>query len=60
VSDRPYKKPFPHKEAVAIICAGKGTQFDPVLVDLFFSVADAFDQAASQGKADPAGSPRTQ
>lgn len=40
ISERPYKKPFSHEEAVRIICEGRGTQFDPVLIDLFSSVAD--------------------
>jgi putative two-component system response regulator len=35
VSERPYKKAFSHAEAVKIIQDGKGTQFDPVLTDVF-------------------------
>ncbi len=42
VSERPYKKALPHEKAVAIIMEGKGTHFDPSLVDLFFSVSDEF------------------
>jgi putative two-component system response regulator len=42
VSDRPYKNAFSHKEAVQIILAGKGSHFDPVLVDVFEQVADQF------------------
>ncbi|MDR2788007.1 MAG: response regulator [Candidatus Accumulibacter sp.] len=42
VSERPYKKPYPHEEAVRIILDGKGTHFDPVLVDVFKQVADQF------------------
>jgi putative two-component system response regulator len=42
VSDRPYKKAFSHEEAVQIILDGKGTHFDPVLVDVFEQVADQF------------------
>jgi putative two-component system response regulator len=41
-STRPYKKAFPHEEAVKIILEGKGTQFDPVITDLFVSVAGHF------------------
>lgn len=33
--DRPYKKAMPVAQALAILEAGKGTQFDPDLVDLF-------------------------
>jgi putative two-component system response regulator len=43
-SERPYKKAFPHEEAVRIITQGKGTQFDPVLVDIFVKVSDQFRQ----------------
>jgi putative two-component system response regulator len=42
VSDRPYKKALSHEEAVRIILDGKGTHFDPVLVDVFGQVADQF------------------
>jgi putative two-component system response regulator len=39
---RPYEKPYTHEEAAAIITLGKGTHFDPALVDLFITVADKF------------------
>jgi HD-GYP domain-containing protein (c-di-GMP phosphodiesterase class II) len=39
ISDRPYKKALTHEDAVKIIIDGKGTQFDPVLVDLFKKIA---------------------
>ena len=42
VSSRPYKEAFTHDEAVNIILDSKGTHFDPVLTDLFFSVSDEF------------------
>jgi putative two-component system response regulator len=38
VSERPYKKAFPRAEAVKIILEGKGSQFDPVLTDLFIEL----------------------
>ncbi|MDR1252039.1 MAG: HD domain-containing protein, partial [Treponema sp.] len=38
VSERSYKKAFSHAEAVRIILEGKGTQFDPVLTDIFIEV----------------------
>jgi len=44
VSERPYKKKFTHKEAVATISNSKGTHFDPIIVDLFQSVADEFKE----------------
>ena len=40
VSERPYKKAFSHEEAMQVISAGGGTQFDPHLVDLFVSLND--------------------
>lgn len=44
VSERPYKRPISHKEAVNIIIEGSGTQFDPALVNLFINAADKFDE----------------
>jgi HD-GYP domain-containing protein (c-di-GMP phosphodiesterase class II) len=38
ISDRPYKKAFTHEEAVKIMVDGKGTQFDPALIDLFIRI----------------------
>jgi len=38
ISARPYKKAYPHEEAVKIMIDGKGTQFDPVLIDLFIKI----------------------
>ncbi|MCL2804786.1 MAG: response regulator [Treponema sp.] len=42
VSVRPYKKAYTHPEAVKIISEGRGTQFDPVLVDIFLRVEKQF------------------
>jgi putative two-component system response regulator len=42
VSRRPYKEPFSVQEAQDIIEAGRGTQFDPLLVDIFSQVAGSF------------------
>jgi len=39
ISDRPYKKALSHEEAVKIMIDGKGTQFDPVLIDLFVKIS---------------------
>jgi putative two-component system response regulator len=50
VSDRPYKKAFPHEDAVHIISASKGTHFEPTLVDLFLKVADQFNHIAKSFK----------
>ncbi len=41
-SKRVYKDSIPHLEAVRMIAAGRGTQFDPEIVDVFLRVADEF------------------
>ena len=42
VTERPYKKPFTHDEAVSIIVKDSGTHFDPKIVEAFKNVADDF------------------
>jgi len=42
VSERPYKKAFPPEEAVRIIMECSGTQFDPLITDLFYEMRDEF------------------
>ncbi|MDR2578404.1 MAG: response regulator [Chitinispirillales bacterium] len=42
VSERPYKKPFTHEQAVDIIKRDSGTHLDPKVVEAFLSVADDF------------------
>lgn len=42
VSERPYKKPFTHEEAVSIIMADTGRHFDPQIVDVFGKVHEQF------------------
>lgn len=42
VTERPYKKPVSHEEAVAVISEGAGKHFDPRLVDAFLACADEF------------------
>ena len=46
ISERPYKKPFSHYEAVKLILKGRGSHFDPVLVDLFIAGSDRFAKAS--------------
>jgi len=46
ISRKSYKKTYTHEEAVGIISQGKNTHFDPVLVDVFVSVADQFRNIA--------------
>ncbi|MCL2182270.1 MAG: response regulator [Chitinispirillia bacterium] len=55
VSERPYKKAFPHEEAVAIISDGRGSHFDPTLVDLFLKVANEFKTVRDRVSRDEAG-----
>jgi putative two-component system response regulator len=54
ISARPYKTALAHEEAVAVVAAGRGTQFDPALVDLFLGIADEFNVIATRSKAHPA------
>jgi putative two-component system response regulator len=42
VSDRPYKKALPDEEAAKIILEESGKQFDPSLVEVFYSIKDLF------------------
>ncbi len=44
VSTRPYKEAYSHEKAVEIIAEGKGTQFDPMLVEVFLSISDEFKE----------------
>jgi response regulator RpfG family c-di-GMP phosphodiesterase len=44
VSERPYKKAFSHDEAVKIISDGKGSQFDPELIELFIITTKNYKQ----------------
>ena len=39
-SKRPYKEPFPIEKAFEIIKEGRGTHFDPQVVDAFFEIKD--------------------
>ncbi len=46
ISKRVYKAAMTHEEAVAIIREGRGTHFDPTVVDAFLRVADEFQSLA--------------
>jgi putative two-component system response regulator len=48
VSRRPYKEPFSHETAVDLIRKGKGTQFDPRLVEVFLEIEAEFRDIARQ------------
>ncbi|MDR1692859.1 MAG: response regulator [Oscillospiraceae bacterium] len=47
ISKRPYKEAYPHDKALSIIAEGRGTQFDPVLTDLFLSLSDGIKEIGS-------------
>ena len=46
ISKRVYKPPMPHKQAVQIILEGKGSHFDPTMVDVFMKLQEEFRQIA--------------
>jgi len=46
ISKRVYKPPMPHAKAVAIIREGRGTHFDPDVVDAFLALEDTFRNIA--------------
>ncbi len=48
ISRRVYKEGMPHAQAVAIIRDGRGTHFDPDMVDAFLELEDAFQDIAAQ------------
>jgi putative two-component system response regulator len=51
ISRRVYKEGMPHPKAVGIIAEGRGTHFDPDIVDAFMALTDEF-QAVAQRYAD--------
>ena len=48
ISTRVYKPPMPHAKAAAIIREGRGTHFDPQVVDTFSAIEDTFRQIAAR------------
>ncbi len=54
VSRRVYKPPYPLREAALILLEGKGTQFDPDLIDIFSKIIDDFEQIAAANRDDAA------
>jgi len=48
ISRRPYKEPMSHEEAVRRIAQGRGSHFDPELVDVFLEIEAQFRQIARQ------------
>lgn len=48
ISDRVYKAGIPHSEAVGIIFQGRGSQFDPEMVDAFIDIEHEFQAIAQR------------
>ena len=48
ISRRVYKEGMPHDKAVRIISEGKGTHFDPDIVDAFVALAEQFHDIAQR------------
>jgi putative two-component system response regulator len=46
VSRRTYKEGLPHEQAMAVIVAGRGTQFDPDIVDAFVAMGEEIEAIA--------------
>jgi len=46
ISKRVYKPAFSHEKAIDIITEGKGSHFEPLLVDCFLNIVDDFNQVA--------------
>lgn len=53
-SERPYKEPYSHEKAVAIIIAESGSHFDPKIVRAFKALSEQFNQVWDQLQAIPA------
>ena len=43
VSERPYKKPFSHEEAIQLIMDNASVQFDPLIAEVFYDVRDKIE-----------------
>ena len=48
VSKRCYKDAFSHEKALEIIAEGRGTQFDPDIIDCFLEVSEKIKELAAQ------------
>jgi len=48
ISRRVYKEGMPHEKAVAIITEGRGSHFDPDIVDAFLALTEQFREVAAR------------
>lgn len=46
LSERPYRPPFSREEALVLMMAGRGSQFDPLLLDCFVDLAPTLSTLA--------------
>jgi putative two-component system response regulator len=46
ISRRVYKPAFTHEEAIDIMRKGRGTHFDPDILDVFLKITDEFKEIA--------------
>jgi response regulator RpfG family c-di-GMP phosphodiesterase len=53
INKRVYKEAFSHEKATSIILEGRGTHFDPVMVDAFLALKDEFNNIAKTYKDEP-------
>lgn len=54
ISRRVYKPPFSHARAIGMIVEGRGTHFDPDIVDALLDIADDFLNIANRYRDEPA------
>lgn len=50
ITKRVYKEAFSHDESLSIMRKGRGTHFDPDILDAFFLIADEFQEIAARYK----------
>lgn len=50
ISKRVYKPAFPHQEAIDIMRKGRGSHFDPDILDVFLRISDEFNEIAQRYK----------
>lgn len=48
ISRRSYKAAYSHTEAIHILCAGRGEQFDPQIIDALIQIQDEFEGIVKQ------------
>jgi len=48
VSERPYKPAFSEEKAIKLIMENAGSQFDPIIADVFFEVREQFSAVTQQ------------